>query len=73
MESNQQAVLFSIRLSKNSSMINEEEARWMPGGRALQAEGTAMQVQGDAWPEQRAGWLVPSERKKCTEDMRLAK
>lgn len=73
MERNQQAVRFSIRLSKNSSMINEEEARWTPGGRAFQAEGREMQVQGDASYVQRAGWLVPSEKKKCTEDMRLAR
>lgn len=31
-----------------------------------------MQVQGDAWHVQGAGWLVLSDRKEYTEDMRLA-
>lgn len=54
-------------------MINEEQARWTPGGRAFWAESMAMHVQEDAWHVQGAGWLVLSDRKEYTEEMRLAR
>lgn len=48
-ESDQQAVLAQIQWSRDSSVMNEEQARWTPGGGAFWAEGTATQVQGGGW------------------------